>query len=75
MITEGWGTLHEPEIVGEGQESAWSGPVLLTGNMTTEELLRFVMGSFVISVDFITVTFMILTSLQNPEDCHECVFL
>ncbi len=67
--------LHEPVIENEGQECAWSYLRRFIGNMTIEELrsfLRFVTGSFVISVDSITVTFNTSDGFGRRPTAHTC---
>lgn len=67
--------LSEPTIVNEAQECAWSYLRQFVGDMTVAELrsfLRFVTGSFVISVDYITVVFNAMDGAGRRPQTRTC---
>ena len=73
--TRVFGLLQEPLLDSPGKDEVWVYLHQFIGNMTNDELLtflRFVTGSFVISVSSITVSFNHLDNLAHRPIAHTC---
>ena len=67
--------LEEPQMDTPSKEEVWLYLRRLIGNMTNDELrtfLRFVTGSFVISISSITISFNNLDGLARRPIAHTC---
>ncbi len=67
--------IEEPSMSSSSQEEVWSYLRQFVGNLPKASLrtfLRFVTGSFVISVPYITVTFNTLQGLARRPISHTC---